>query len=456
MIERVEERLQNASAKKVLFLGKLKHFTQDEYSVFLSKYAIEIASVLDDSVALVVESSMMTPVDDDISYEAYKRKIPFVKLDEFDRLYVRKLNPNSLLAALKLSNDQSRLIRLIKSEAFDDDIFLKLFGMYDWRGEGVFESDENRDVTIAFIKRFYKNDGFMDPSIIYSPITLAATIRDCENAEVLDAAIKIPDFRMNVSKSVDRAPKTLKELVAYNRFTSPHTLSKLSNYNDADIDYFLAQNPNTPKSVVLKLYERGDRNTKRSLAQNSAVSDEIFEKLLDESDEVVETLLANVVLNEGRFETILSKGRLMSSIGLNESVSSIVDRLMGIDDKRLFKNLAQNPTVSTDTLHTLYEKYGDEIAQELSANPNCDVALLREFYEVGGYEEELARNISTPQEILIALFEKNEHAINLNLALNSSMPIEYLQQLQLDNTLLNNLSKNSTFTNAILGNLGMV
>ena len=52
-------------------------------------------------------------------------------------------------------------------------------------------------------------------------------------------------------------------------------------------------------------------------------------------------------------------------------------------------------------------------------------------------------------------FAKDNYEINCSLALNESLPLEYLQQLQIDHRLLNYLKNNKTFTENILHNLGI-
>jgi len=67
----------------------------------------------------------------------------------------------------------------------------------------------------------------------------------------------------------------------------------------------------------------------------------------------------------------------------------------------------------------------------------------------------LAINISTPQNILDELCEQNDRELNKLLASNSSVSLSYLQQFQLDPTLMMILAKNETYGKNILNNLGI-
>ena len=68
--------------------------------------------------------------------------------------------------------------------------------------------------------------------------------------------------------------------------------------------------------------------------------------------------------------------------------------------------------------------------------------------------EEFAKD-SAYDEILIGYFNQADEGLNRALASNESMPIAYLQQFQLDSSLMNILSNNETFTENLLNGLGI-
>jgi len=452
----IEEAFENARGKSILFLGRLKNFTEDEVKIFLKQYDAKYADVLDEDVAVVVESTMMSPPDEEVSYLVYKEKIPTFKLDAFEKLYAEKITANSLLMSLKLSNDQERLIRLLKNEAFDKSLYLKLFKLYDWKGEGVHESDENRDVTTTFVKRFYNPDSFMDPAMIYSAITLTSIITDSQDAEVLDAILTMPHYKIKVSRSEFKRPQTLKELVALNTYASQETLKQLSNFNNHDIDYFLVQNAILPAALQEKIYTRASEDIMIMLAQNENLSEVLFEKLLEEREEVVQNLLVYQKMTTSRYEKA-KKSPYIEVVGENELIEEIVEALLESDNLMLQRRLAANPTLNGDRLEKIYARYHDRVIYDLCSNPNLKASMIEEFAKRDDRELDciLAANPSTPQTILIAYFNQADSALNRALASNESMPIAYLQQFQLDSALMNILSKNKTFTKNILNNLGI-
>lgn len=449
----IEKAFEDARGKSVLFLGRLKHFTEEEVAIFLKQYDAKLVKELDKDVAVVIESTMLTPHNEEVSYTVYKAKIPTFRLDVFEKLYAQKITPDSLLMSLKLSNDQERLRRLLKNEAFDDSFYLRLFRLYDWQGEGVHESDENRDVTTTFVKRFYNPEQFMDPAMVYSPVTLMTIVAECEDGEVLDAMLHFPHYEIKISKN-ERRPKTLKEIIALNTHAKASTLTALARFKNREIDYFLAQNDSLPAPLQAQIYERADYATKKMLTQNANLSDTLFEKLLSEDEEIVPYLFVFAKIDSARLEKI--KGHpYFDVLGDGEGIEEVLPQLLEMDILSLQKRLAENPLVKAKDLEKIYAKYADEVVEALCANPNLPTIMIEQFAKSGAYDVILAANPATPIEILVAYFNQGEENLNQALASNPSLPIEYLQQFQLDPTLMNTLSNNPTFTQNILKNLGI-
>jgi hypothetical protein len=398
---------------------------------------------------------MMHPTEEEVSYEVYKKKISTFKLEDFETLYAKNVNQNSLLMSLKLSNDQTRLIRLLKNEAFEDDFYLKIFRLYDWDGEGVYDNDENRDVTITFIKRFFDSDEHHDPATIYSPVSLAKIISQTTDSKLLDTALTMPSYDFNVSKSDQKRATNIKELVAFNPHTSKDTLKKLLNYKDPDIDYFLAQNQNLDADLQDTIYDRSNPDTIKMLALNDSLSDKLFHKLL-QNDEASKMLLAFAKIDDERLKSA-KKSRYFHIIGENKNISDIAHTLIDIDDLELQKRLASNPAIKSQQLDKIYKNYDDKVIPDLSQNPNLNPDLIKKFFQIKDryIDITLAANPSTPKKILSEYYERYDDELNLSLAANPSTPIEYLQQFQLDSRFFNLLTKNKTFTDNILNNLGI-
>lgn len=444
---------QAARDKSILFLGKFHSLTSEELTQFLEKFNITYTNTLQDDTAMFVEGTIMSPLEEDIAYDAFKKEIPGYSTDQFEKLYANALNSDSLLMSLKLSKNQERLSRLLHNNHLDDSLFIKLFRMVDWGDEGLFDNSENMEASTLFAKRFYYKDRF-DPATYYSPISIFEIAIMHDDPEVLETLFSMPDIEVKQSRSRERRPTTIKEALATNAALNQTTLQKLVRLRDPNVDYFLSLNPLIDDNIAQTLLSRGDEETKQALAQNVSISDDIFAVLSKEPD-VLEALLAFQKIDMKRFNLIEN---FHPSIGENVLLSSeVVDTLITQNDEQTVQNLSANESLSSEQLTKIYDKGDSTNDAYLASNRNLPVEMLETLYEKDKREIELslALNPSTPMKILELLFSKDDFEINQSLALNVALPIEYLQQLQLDTRLMHILKENKTFTENILQGLGI-
>lgn len=447
---KIEEIIKNNQGKTVLFLGRVTNFTPEELTNFLEDQGMKYADKYrGQEVALTVLSTMLTPLEEEDSYILYNAKIPEVRLAQFEAYYTTHIKPNTLMMSLKLSNDQERLKRLLKNSSFSDEVYLKLFKMYDWGNDGVYENDDNRDVTITFVERFFRPDGFRDPAMVYSPITLSNIARDAKTAEIIDAMLTMPNHEIKQSRKEDLRPKNLREIVALNPNISHESIRYLLSFNDDRIKSFLACNNAMRVDAQELIFQKADEVTKRMLTQNDSLDDKLFVELLKSDDGIVKSLLTFQKITPSRLKYILEaklSSNVMACMGENSSIDEVVEKLIGID-RALDYRLASNRRVHTQLLTALYKSYKDEMMLPLSKNPNLAVDLIEQFYMSENVEviKHLAGNPSTPKALLKALCERNEHDINRSLALNPSVELVYLEQFALDSELIMLMTKNKTY-----------
>ena len=438
----------------VLFLGRVTNFTPTELSNFLEAQGMSYADkYIGQEVALVVLSTMMTPLEDETSYDLYDTKTPELRLVEFEKFYTAHIKPNTLLMSLKLSNDQERLKRLLKNSSFSDEVYLKLFKMYNWGEEGVYENDENRDATITFVERFFRPDSFRDPAMVYSPITLSTIARDAKTSDILDAMLTMPNHEIKQSRKEDLRPKNLREIVALNPNISHANIRYLLSFNDDRIKSFLACNSAIRVDAQELIFNKADAVTKFMLTQNSNLDNKLFVELLKSDDEIVKSLLTFQKLTDLRLNAVLESNlseEVMKFMGENQEIVDVVEKLIGLN-KILDHKLSANKQLNSEQLSELYKKYGDEFILALSTNPNLDPKLLEEFYVQG--EEDIVVNIAsnpaTPQAILDELGKRNIHIYNRGLAVNPSVKLIYLEQFALDSELIMLMRQNQTYLDSI-------
>ena len=451
---KIEEIIKNNQGGTVLFLGRVTNFTPEELSNFLEAQGMHYADKYKgQEVALTILSTMMTPLEDDFSYDLYDAKVPEVRLAEFEEFYTKYIKPNTLMMSLKLSNDQERLKRLLKNGSFSDDVFLKLFKMYDWRGEGVYESDENRDATITFVDRFFRPDGFRDPAMVYSPITLSNIARDAKESAILDAMLSMPNHEIKQSRKEDLRPKNLREIVALNPNLAHESIRYLLSFNDNRINSFLACNNSIRVDAQELIFKNANDITKLMLTQNENLDDKLFVELLNSDKEIVRSLLTFQKITDLRLKAILAVDldeETLERLGENKQIDEVVDKLIGLH-RKLDYELASNSQLNSEQLNGLYEIYSDAFMLPLSQNPHLEPKLFEAFYLKGDDKIILgiASNSSAPQAILDELGEKNIHSFNRGLAINPSTKLSYLEQFALDSELIMLMTQNQTYLNSI-------
>lgn len=451
---KIEEVIANNQGGTVLFLGRTPNFTKEELTNFLEAKGMKYANRYNgQEVALTVLSTMLTPLEDDISYTLYDAKVPEVRLEEFEAYYTKHIKPNTLMMSLKLSNDQERLKRQLKNESFSDEVYLKLFKMYDWCSSGVFDTDDNRDVTITFIKRFYSPDSFYDPTIVHSPITLSNIAYDTKRAEVLNGLLSMPNYEIKHSKKYTLRPKNLREVVALNEYIASEDIRFLLSFNNERINTFLASNSAIRLKEQEDILATANEVTKLMLTQNSSLNDKIFKEFLADEEGIVKSLLSFQPITTTRLETILKanlKQELLVCLGENPNIKSVAKELLFLNRVLDYK-LASNSALESELLERLYEKYGKELVVPISSNPNLSPKHLEEFYKLKSREVtlNLASNPTTPKPILKELCELNEHELNKALALNPSVELFYLEVFALDSELMQIMRKNETYLASI-------
>ncbi|HHH19165.1 MAG TPA: hypothetical protein ENK86_01445 [Campylobacterales bacterium] len=439
----------------ILFLGRVSNFTPEELTNFLQQQGMEYADkYIGQEVAATVLSTRMTPLEEEASYTLYDHSVPEIRLEEFESYYTQQIKPTTLMMSLKLSNDQERLKRLLHNEAFSDEVYLKLFRMYDWKGEGVYDNDDNRNITVTFAKRFFRPDGFHDLAMVYSAVTLSSIARDTREGAVLDALLTMPLHEvMQSRKESHLRPKNIREIVALNPAVSRENIRYLLSLNNQRIRTFLACNEAIGQQDQEQIVTHADQTTMMMLAQNPNLNDALFVQLLAKEPEIIQSLLIFQPITPERLRQILNaklSADLLQYLGTNQQIDEVVDQLIGIDT-RMDYTLAANRLLSTTQLSDLYQRYQEEIALPLSSNPNLDVALLEKFYVSGNYElvKNIAANPSTPQKILHELCERHDHELNKSLAPNPSVELFYLEQFALDNELIRYMTQNETYLESI-------
>lgn len=429
--------------------------------VELQKYLVQKGAVLVDSMqkASVVVKGKFTPiVIEEELYELSKTQLDVIEIDKLEEEFSKNLDIDSILLAIKISKDQERLLKLLNNEFFDDEIFVKLLKLYDFKNEDIYDTDENRDVCTKIVERFCSLVE-TNHNIQYSPIGVYYTALETSNSKLLEVIYDMPDYSISDKNAQDDQPLSLKEVVALNPNTSkPMQLQIIKNNKSKELR-FLALNDAISPMVQKKLYEKKIQEVNISLIKAGNFDDSLIDEFL--KDEVLKKELLKVVqLNDELFKKVYKDLDDVSIIYLssNESLSSqMIETIFEKDIDNANINLLKNKNCPSDKIVEFLNKEDKVYNISIAHNESLNEELFIKLCELNDYDVNisLAGNISTPKNILTALSKLQDRYINEVLCANISTPISVLLQFQYDGGLKPIISNNDSFREFTRKNIGM-
>jgi len=360
--------LKELENKSILLFGKPRAFCDEEFLSQMKFHKIEIVKEFNDDVTLVVDGRMMTPFEQNASDELYEqKKTQSISIDVLEKELAKSIDEDTLLMSLKLSHDKERLKNFIQNTMITDELFFRLVKMYSWSNEDFFENDDNRDVSAAYILRFYENIE-RNHNVQFATTGFIHLVLQTKDSNLLKEISTLSPLQFH--------PK-IKAAIAMSIYCDEDMQKKFFKTEDEKILEALSFNKNLSSSLIKEFLV--DENLRSNVAKSVELNDELFE--------------------------LLSK--YPKSLALNESlITQMQEKLLAFDDTDINFSLAQNNTLDVKIIYKLLELKSNEIEQAI-------------------YE-----NSSTPLEILNAAYEEEQN--HMALAKNESTPIELLYQLQLD------------------------
>jgi len=236
--------------------------------------------------------------------------------------------------------------------------------MYSWSGEDFFENDDNRDVSAAFISRFYENIE-RNHNVQYATTGFIHLVAQVKNVELLNAITLLEPLQFH--------PK-IKRAIA---------MSSVCN-----------------ESMQKRFFKSEDRELLEALSLNKKLSLNILDEFLKDKS-LVKNVAKSIELNEELFERL--KG-YSSSLSLNSSLNSqMQEKLLNQHDDSVNLALASNSCMDEINIRKLLLLDNEDIKQALYENSATPHELLHKAYEDEKYHEALAKNENTPVEILYQL-----------------------------------------------------
>ena len=447
--------------KKVLFLGKTKTMSEEDIALFLDQLGAERAGdEKDEPIALIVMGRLINPLEEAYSDEKYKEGVPVVDLVELERYYASHIDPDALLGSLALFPNRERIIDLLHNGAIGDDLFCEILGFYDWEGQGPFETDENRDVAGTLVARFYPEIE-KNHNIQYSPVGPFLVAAHSDNAKLLEAMSRIPDYEITQRSRDAWMPRTLHESLLINPHLPTPVLERFLVDDDPRRLGFVAAHPNLPESKQKELAGRSERQILEGLARNPNLAADPRERLARSDDAAVRcAFLLSQPLDEKTIESVLERREEaeLEALGSNERLEeAMVIRLVETGIEKLLEALAANENLSQKVYDALERSKPPSILRALAGNGAASPEMLERLTRVRDKKvyEALAANPAMPLNHLRNFAKIKDRDIHKALASNPSTPIEILLGYQTDGELNQILKRNEAFGEYIRQNLGM-
>ncbi|MCK9454654.1 MAG: hypothetical protein WCY51_04600 [Sulfurimonas sp.] len=360
--------LKELKDRKILLFGKSRAFSMDELSSQLLFHKVKIAEEFSDEVALVVDGKMMTPYEQNRSEELYQQhsnRVEFATIDVLERELAKYIDANTLLMSLKLSRNKERLKSFIQNGMIDDELFFKLLKMYSWGGEDFFENDDNRDVSAALILRFYENIE-RNHNVQYATTGILHLVGQTKSRELLKVLSLLEPIKFH--------PK-IESAIAMSLYCDDKMQEHLlKNAKNPAISEALSLNKNLKTALAVEFLK--DEELGKNVAKSIKLSDELFELCKEQK----------------------------VALALNETLTpKMQEELLELGDDEVCYALSLNDNLDKKILNSLLQSRDKNILSSIYANKATPPEVLEDAYKKGKYYEELAKNESTPIEILYQL-----------------------------------------------------
>jgi len=351
--------------RSILLFGKSRAFSSDEFASQMKHHKIEIVKEYSEDIALVVEGRMMTPYEQNSSEMVYEEKeVEFVSIDSLESELAKMIDEDTLLMSLKLSHDKERLQSFLQNAMISNKLFFKLIKIFSWKNEDFFENDDNRDVSAAFILRFYENIE-RNHNVQFATTGIIHLVAQTKSSELLQEISQLQPLQFH--------PK-IGAAIAMSIYATP--------------------------KMQEKFFRGGDEKILEALSFNKNIITSLISKFL--KDEALGSNVARSVnLNKEMFELLQE---FQVSLALNESLSVEMQKhLMAQEKKDIYFALALNSALDEEILKELLGFKDAQINEAIYENAATPVELLEEAYTDEKNHMALSKNESTPIELLYQL-----------------------------------------------------
>lgn len=363
---------------KILMFGKPRAFSIDEFESQMKYHNIELVKEFSDDISFLVDGRMMTPLEQDFSDELYEKKsINSLNIDVLEEELAKHIDDSTLLMSLKLSHDKDRLKSFIQNSCIKDELFFKLIKMYSWSNEDFFENDDNRDVSAAFISRFYENIQ-RNHNAQFSATGFIHLVAQTKSPKLLNTILDLEPIQYH--------PK-IKSAIAMSMFTDESLQNRLFKLQNKEIQQALSLNKKLNYKII-KEFLKDD-----TLGSNVAMNISLDEKLFFECTDFLDSLALNVSLSTEMQEKLFNKksSKIKLALSTNNSLDKeFIEALLDLNDDKINQNIYENGATSVKILEEAYKHEKNHLA--LCKNENTPIDILYQLQLDSRYERYVKHN----------------------------------------------------------------
>lgn len=429
--------------KTILMFGKSRAFSDAEFIMQMKLHKINLVRDYSDEVYLAVEGKMMTPYELNESTKLYEqKKVKFIDINTLDKALSKYIDEETLFMSLKLSKDKTRLKDYLLNNMTTDSFFLKILKLYSWDGEDFFATDSNRDVSAAFISRFYKNIE-RNHNVQYASTGFLHLIIQATDENLIEAIAMLEPLKKSFQTDLEDSNYKIITAISTHYTTPKRVLNMLIKYSNTYVKTLIAMRDDCDEDMQRELFETNDKEILTALSYNQNLDIHLALRLME--NKTYAKNIAKYISLDNRVFGILYKS-LSHDLAQNSSINlDMQKKLIATDNIDIIIALAQNEHIDEEIFSELIAKKDEKIKKALCANSAMKKELLMKAYEDKTYHPSLANNKSTPTDILEKLAKSEDTEVLIGLATNESTPVDVLYQLQLDSRFERNVKENPSF-----------
>lgn len=435
--------LKNLENKSILLFGKSRAFSKEEFEMQLKAHSIKIASKYNDDVKYIVDGAMMTPLQIIESENLYDKKVAeFLNIELLEKMLSESIDEDVLMMSLKLSSDTQRLKNFLTNSQISDEFYLKLLKMYTWGDDDFYESDENRDVSASLIRRFYKNIE-RNHNVEFSKLGLMHLVVQCEDEKVIQTIANLKPLRKAFKANEnDHGFKIISSIVTHT-LTPSIVLKSFIKESNRHINVLIASRDNLSEDLQDTIYKSGEEDVLNALSFALNISESLFEKL-SVDEKYAKNIAQNIKLNQERFS--LFKNTHPSDVAKNETIDEEMQKeLLECRADEVKESLAHNKNISKEIVTELLKLKDERVDFAIYSNKATPQDILISGFENKTNYLALSQNESTPTELFDSIYQNSSLDIQKELAKNISTPVDILYQLQLDSRVEKFVKENPSF-----------